>query len=64
MIAPFGVPAHAGTAAGSAGSRRPSPTSTPTAACTIDLAVLHEISGVSGPTATSSGWNRLPGWTP
>ena len=64
MIASFSVPAHSGTGAGSAGSRRPSPTSSPTAAWAIDLAMLHEISGVAAVTGSASGWNRLGGRTP
>ena len=48
MIASFSVPAHSGTGAGSveveARRRR---RGCPTAAWTIDLAMLHEISGVS-----------------
>ena len=39
----FSVPAHAGTAAGAAGSMAPSFTSTPTAAWVMLFAVLHDI---------------------
>ena len=64
MIAAFSVPAHSGTGAASAGSIRPSPTSMPTAAWVIDLAMLHEISGVAAVTGSVSGWNRFGGRTP
>ncbi len=64
MIASFSVPAHSGTGAGSAGSSAPSPTTMPSAAWTIDFAVLHEISGLAAVTGSGSGWNRFGGRTP
>ena len=48
--------------AGASRSSRPSPTSIPTAACVIDLAVLHDTNVVSG--VTSSGPNTVAGCTP
>ena len=64
MIASFSVPFHSGTGAGSSGSMRPSPTRMPRAAWVIDLATLHEISGVSAVIGAGSVSNRLAGRAP
>ena len=55
MIDACSVSTHSGTAAGASTSMRPSTTSSPTAACVIDFAMLHEISGESAVVPPSSG---------
>ena len=57
------VPAHAGTAAGAAGSIAPSFTNTPTAAWTMLFAVLHDTKRVSASTGPP-GPNGVSGDVP
>ncbi len=63
MIAAFGVPAHSGTGAGASTSSAPSPTRMPTAACVIDLAMLHDVS-VDSAVISIAGWKMFSGWIP
>ena len=64
MIASLSVPCHSGTGAGSSGRTRPSSTSRASAAWAIDLAMLHEISGVAASTGAGSATNRFAGCVP
>ena len=54
MIAARSSPAHSGTSPDASTSSRPSPTRMPTAACSIDFAIDHDSSGVSGRTGIGS----------
>ena len=51
-----------GTPGGSSSRSRPSPTSTPTAACSTDFAIDHDSSGVCG--STGSGGRSKCGSAP
>ena len=64
MIAARSSPRHSGTGAGSSGATSPSAASMARAAWAIDLAMLHDTSGVAAVTGTGSGSNRLPGRIP